>query len=69
MKKQKPYHIYPAHIPLELWAKIEKALKRTPQLSDRRNSHNRIICKALDFYFNTAGQFPENFKKKQTKNQ
>jgi len=48
MKKQKPYHIYPAHIPLELWAKIVKELKGKPQLSDRRNSHNRIIVDALN---------------------
>ena len=47
MKKQKPYKIYPAHIPLELWAKVEKELKNKPQLSDSRNSYNRIIVDAL----------------------
>ena len=47
MKKQKPYKIYPIHVPLELWAKVEKELKNKPQLSDRRNSYNRIIVDAL----------------------
>lgn len=51
MKKQNPYNIYNAHIPTDLWDKMTKALKRNPQLNDRRNSYNRIICKALNEYF------------------
>ena len=48
MKKQKPYNIYNAHIPCDLWAKMERELKNKPRLSDRRNSYNRIIVEALN---------------------
>lgn len=45
------FQSYNTHIPAKLWNKIEKDLKRNPQLNDRRNSYNRIICKALNEYF------------------
>lgn len=48
MKKQKPYKMYLAHIPNELWTKIEKEFKNQPLLKDRRNSYNRIIVDALN---------------------
>jgi len=47
----KAYHIYNTHIPLDVWEKIVKELKKEPHLGDRRNSHNRIINKALTKYF------------------
>ena len=51
MKNRKPYTIYNAHIPNETWAKMERELKKVPQLKDRRNSYNRIICTAVERYF------------------
>ena len=51
MKKQKPYKLYLTHVPNELWAKIEKEFRASPLLKDRRNSYNRIICKAIEEHF------------------
>ena len=54
MKKNK-YKIYNVHFPFDLWAKIEKELKKNPQLRDRCNSCNRIIIDILDNYFQKNG--------------